>query len=92
MTRRSALIMPYLKNTGQHTFESPHPAEAFDIDLFMINLVARHFQTRGADLRYDICMHRDGYDRSRLKGDGTPDPAAVRVPGCEWIPTYPTSF
>ena len=92
VTRRSALIMPYLKNTGAHTFGGPHLAEAFDIDLFMINLIAKHFQTRGAELHYETCMSHDGFDRARLKGDGKPDPMAVRVPGCEWIPTFPTTF
>jgi hypothetical protein len=90
--RKSAMITPYLDARGKHTFGSPYPEEAFDINLFMINLVGRYFQTRGTDLRFDICMHRDGYDRSRLKPDGTPDLAAQRVPGCEFIPNYPATF
>jgi len=92
VTRKSALITPYLDARGTHTFEEPHPGDAFDISLFMVNLIARHFQSRGADLRYDVCMHRDGYDRARIKPDGTKDPAAVRVPGCEFIPEYPADW
>ncbi len=92
VTKTSALVTPYLEARGKHTFDEPHLREAFDVDLFMVNLIARYFQTRGAELRYDLCMHRDGFDRARLLPNGTPDPAAVRVSGCEWIPTYPTAF
>ena len=90
--RKTALIMPFLERKGKHGFDVPHPHEHFDIDLFMVNLIARFFQTRGTDLRYDLCMHRDGFDRARILDDGTPDPAAKRVAGCEWIPDFPTGF
>lgn len=94
--RITALITPYLQQTGQHGFDTPHPADPFDVDLFTINMIGRFFQSRGADLRYDTCMHRDGYDRPRLRtegsGRGTPDPEARRVPGCDFIPDTPSSF
>lgn len=93
--RMSALITPYLDDTGKHGFDLPHPTDPFDIDLFMINLIGRFFQSRGTDLRFDTCMHRDGYDRPRLKPDhpkGTlpeVDAAARRVDACAFIPPYP---
>lgn len=96
-TRQSALISPYLDSHGSHGFETPHPRETFDTNLFMINMIGRYFQTRGTDLRFDICMHRDGYDRSRLITDsghpdfGKPDPDAVRV-GCDFIPEFPATY
>ena len=89
ITRKTALITPYLERKGKHGFDVPHPSEKFDVDLYLINMIARFFQTRGSELHYETCMHRDGFDRARLRPDGTPDPKAVRVPGCEWIPEYP---
>ena len=95
-TRKSAMIVPYLEAHGKHGFDVPHPEDPFDIDLHMINMIGRFFETRGSDLRFDHCMHRDGYDRSRLDvrptikdehGNDVPnpnfgkkDPEAKRVP------------
>lgn len=96
-TRKSALISPFLDSHGSHTFEMPHPTDTFDTNLFMINMVGRYFESRGTDLRFDSCMHRDGYDRSRLITDsnspdfGKRDPNAVRV-GCDFIPEYPATY
>lgn len=92
LQRKVALVAPYLERKGKHGFDFPHPKEKFDNDLFLINLVARFFQSRGTEIRYDLCMHRDGYDRSRLRPDGTEDPAAQRVPACDFIPPLPATF
>ena len=93
-TRISALITPYLEQTGKHGFDLPHPQDPFDIDLYMINMIGHFFQTRGTDLRYDVCMNRDGYDRPRLlfahqNNQAVQDPDAQRVPACDFIPQYP---
>lgn len=96
--RITALITPYLLQTGKHGFDTPHPADPFDVDLFTINLIGRFFQSRGADLRFDTCMHRDGYDRPRLKLEHArnepprPDPDARRVPACSFIPEFPATW
>ncbi|MFM2151751.1 MAG: hypothetical protein RL199_186, partial [Pseudomonadota bacterium] len=97
--RVSALVTPYVDQKGHHGFDVPHPSDPFDVDLFTQNLIGRFFQTRGAELRYDLCMHRDGYDRPWLKttkpsATAAPerDPDAVRVPACAFVPTYPDSF
>lgn len=90
--RTSALIVPYLDAHGMHGFLEPHPEDTFDSSLFLINMIGRYFETRGTDLRFDTCMHRDGYDRSRLDlSTGKKDPDAVRV-GCDFIPEYPATF
>lgn len=104
--RTSALIVPYLDAHGMHGFLQPHPEDSFDSNLFLINMIGRYFATRGTDLRFDSCMHRDGYDRSRLDlrkritvngtevanpNYGKPDPDAVRV-GCDFIPEYPATY
>ncbi len=96
--RITALVTPYLEETGTHGFGTPNPVDPFDVDLFMVNLIGRFFQSRGADLRFDTCMHRDGYDRPRLKPEhpsGTApivDAEAVRVPACDFIPETPGSW
>lgn len=89
LKRKTALITPYLERRGKHGFDTPHPSDNFDIDLYMINMVARFFETRGTEIRYDLCMHRDGYDAPRLIGDGVVNPDARRVPACDFIPPYP---
>lgn len=106
--RKSALIVPYLDSHGKHGFDVPHPTEAFDTDMFMINMIGRYFETRGSDLRFDTCMHRDGYDRARLdtraKIRNEEDTADIPNPnygkkdpaavrvGCDFIPEYPATF
>jgi hypothetical protein len=97
--RISALVTPYIDQQGHHGFDVPHPSDPFDVDLFAQNLIGRFFQTRGAELHEDLCMHRDGYDRPWLKtskssANAAPerDPDAVRVPACAFVPTYPATF
>jgi hypothetical protein len=97
--RISALVTPYVDQQGHHGFDVPHPSDPFDVDLFTQNLIGRFFQTRGGELRDDLCMHRDGYDRPWLKttkasSAAAPerDPDAVRVPACAFVPVYPERF
>lgn len=83
VTRHAAMVVPYLEPDGHHGFDVSHPSDPFDVDLYMINMIGRFFQTRGAELHFDTCMHRDGYTARR----GTE--GAVRDPRCNWIPEYP---
>ena len=94
-TRHSALIMPYLQQTGQHGFDLPNPEDPFDVDLYMINMIGRFFETRGTDLRYDICLNRDGWSErwfNDVDGQIEANPAAQRVPACSFIPEYPDKY
>lgn len=84
--RHAAFLFPYLEPTGHHGFDIPHEQNPFDVELYMINMIGRFFQTRGAELHYETCMHRDGFDRRRT------ETGARRDPRCDWIPTYPTEF
>lgn len=84
VTRYAAMVVPYLEPDGHHGFDVSHPSDPFDVDLYMINMIGRFFQTRGAELHFETCMHRDGYTARR----GTA--GAERDPRCDWIPEYPT--
>lgn len=95
---KSLLVTPFLDAHGKHGFDPPTPAQRvggewvprpFDNETFMLNLVGRYFETRGADVAYKTCMHTNGYDRPRLKMDGTRDPEAKRLPECDFLPPHP---
>ena len=69
----SALLLPYLKRTGQHGFVNPQPDKPFDMDQFMANLIGRFFETRGRELHFEPCQTQ----------------LSVSSPGCPWIPDPP---
>ena len=49
--------VPYLDYLGQHGFApTPNPCRPFDVDAYMMNLIARFFQTGGTELRDDLCL------------------------------------
>ena len=84
--KKSALIAPYLESDGKHGFDTPHPMDPFDVNTYMINLIGRYFETRGREIRYDVCMHRDGYTKRRIDAK-----EEDRDPACAFIPTYPAT-
>jgi hypothetical protein len=52
-----AMRVPYLDYLGQHGFApTPNPCRPFDVDAYMMNLIARFFQTGGTELRDDLCL------------------------------------
>lgn len=52
-----AMRMPYLDYRGQHGFApTANPCRPFDVDRYMMNLVARFFQTGGTELWDDLCL------------------------------------
>ncbi|MCB9729427.1 MAG: hypothetical protein H6744_01750 [Deltaproteobacteria bacterium] len=52
-----AMRIPYLDVEGQHGFYPvPDPCRPFDVDGYMMNLVARFFQTGGTELWDDLCL------------------------------------
>lgn len=83
--RYAKLVVPYIEARGHHGFDIPHPRDPFDVDLYMINMIGRFFQTRGTEIPTATCMHRDGYTKLRT------DEGAVRDPRCDWIPDAPPS-
>lgn len=85
VTRYSRLVIPYIESRGHHGFDVPHPGDPFDVDLYMINMIGRFFQTRGTEIPTATCMHRDGYTKRRG------EEGAVRDPKCDWIPDSPPS-
>lgn len=52
----SALRLPYPQITGKHGFNEPDPSNEFDVALFVTTQVATYFQSRGTELRDDVCM------------------------------------
>ena len=58
----SALLLPYLKRTGQHGFVNPQPDKPFDMDQFMANLIGRWLETRGRELHFDACQAHEPPD------------------------------
>jgi len=52
----AGMRIPYVKPTGQHGFDIPHPNDDFDVDTYMINLIARYYQTRGKEIVDDPCL------------------------------------
>jgi hypothetical protein len=48
----SALCMPYVSNHGDHGFGLPKPHAVFDIDTYMVNLLARYFSSGGQSILY----------------------------------------
>lgn len=84
--RKAAFLYPYIEPTGHHGFDIPHEQNPFDVELYMINLVGQFFRSRGTELHYETCMHRDGFTRRRN------EEGAERDPRCDWIPAYPKDF
>ena len=54
-----ALRLPYLDERGEHTFNAPNPALAFDIHTYMLNQVGWYLAHGGRALRDDICFEAD---------------------------------
>jgi len=52
----AGMRIPYMKPTGQHGFDIPHPRDDFDICAYMINLIGRYFQSRGKQILDDPCL------------------------------------
>lgn len=57
--RYSGLRLPYLKVSGEHTFNLPTPDQPFDIHTFMLNQTGMYLATGGAVLSDDSCLHHD---------------------------------
>jgi len=51
----SMMLWPYLETTGKHGFDVPKPCNAFDIDMFMINVIGLYFSTDGKTLSLEMC-------------------------------------
>lgn len=56
----SGMRIPYVNPNGQHGFDLPHPKDDFDIDTYMVNLIARFFQTGGGDIADNPCLEMTG--------------------------------
>jgi hypothetical protein len=52
----SGLRLPYLRTTGEHTFNVPNPAAAFDVATFMTNHVGWYLSNSGRVLSDDLCL------------------------------------
>ena len=52
----SALRLPYLRSTGEHTFNAPNPSAMFDMPSFMTNQVGWYLLTQGKELIDDPCI------------------------------------
>lgn len=52
----SMQIWPYIKTEGEHGFNIPEPCNAFDINMFMANLIALYFSSGGTTLSFEMCM------------------------------------
>jgi hypothetical protein len=84
--RKSAFLFPYVEPAGRHGFDIPHEHNPFDVELYMVNMIGQYFRSRGTELHYETCMHRDGYDRRRKEEGRTRDQR------CAFIPDYPVDF
>jgi hypothetical protein len=51
-----ALRLPLLNPRGQHCPIVPEPTSAFDNTTFLMHMVARYLQTRGREIREELCM------------------------------------
>lgn len=58
----SALRIPYTQVVGEHGFDFPNPAAAFDIDTFMANQIGYYFANGGEELSDDPCMQQTFMD------------------------------
>ena len=54
----SMLIIPFIDPRGQHAVLPPSPADGFDNNLFMLNLVGRYFETRGKEIHLEACQRK----------------------------------
>jgi len=52
----AGMRIPYMQPRGQHGFDVPNPNKAFNMDLYMINLIARYFQSNGTIILDDTCL------------------------------------
>ncbi len=52
----SALSMPYLSPKGEHGFDIPNVTVPFDMNNYLVNMVARYFATRGKEILHDRCL------------------------------------
>ncbi len=52
----SALRLPYLRVTGEHTFNVPNPAAAFDVATYMTNHVGWYLSNSGNQLTDELCL------------------------------------
>ena len=52
----SGVRFPYLNPRGQHGFDIPHPAKAFDMDSYLINLIGYYFARGGTVILDDVCL------------------------------------
>jgi hypothetical protein len=54
----SVLRLPYIRPTGEHTFNAPTPTAAFDIHTFMTNQVGWFLVTGGQEITDDHCLEK----------------------------------
>lgn len=54
----SAMRLAFIRPTGEHTFNAPTPAAAFDIHTFMTNQVGWFLATGGKELVDDHCLEK----------------------------------
>jgi hypothetical protein len=52
----SGLRLPYLRTDGEHTFNVPNPAAAFDVATFMTNHVGWYLSNSGRVVVDDLCL------------------------------------
>ncbi len=51
-----ALSLPYLSTQGEHGFDIPNVTAPFDMNNYLVNMVARYFSTRGKEILHDRCL------------------------------------
>jgi hypothetical protein len=52
----TAMVMAAIDDTGTHSFLLSQPERAFDINLFLVNMVGRYFATSGTTLDLELCL------------------------------------
>jgi hypothetical protein len=52
----SMLLLPFPNPRGQHAVLPPSPADGFDNNGFMLNLMGRYFETRGREIHFEPCQ------------------------------------
>jgi hypothetical protein len=52
----SGLVAAAIDDTGSHSFIVPQPERAFDINLFLVNMIGYWFYTGGKTLSLETCL------------------------------------
>ncbi len=52
----TAMVMAAIDDTGTHSFLLSQPERAFNINLFLINMIGRYFSTGGTSLNMQTCL------------------------------------